>query len=125
MSISAAHAAELLNKDFGATNYTPPATWYVGLLTAATELSGGSYARVALTNNTTNFPATATNSITNGVAFSFPQASAGWNQADTVGLFAASSGGAAKYTDSLDVPVTIGTGQTLEFAVGALTIRLT
>jgi hypothetical protein len=43
---------------------TRPTAWYVGLFTAApsdtgggTEVSGNGYARVAITNNATNFPA--------------------------------------------------------------------
>lgn len=56
--------AKLLAKLNGATDFTPPATWYAALMTASptdagsgTELTGGSYARKAVTNNTTNFPA--------------------------------------------------------------------
>jgi hypothetical protein len=56
--------AQLLAKLNGATNFTPPATWYAALMTASptdagggTELTGGSYGRVSKTNNTTNFPA--------------------------------------------------------------------
>jgi hypothetical protein len=66
-----------------------PATYHVGLSTAAvteagaaTEPSGGSYARVAVTNNTTNFvidtSVPATPFIKNGTAITFPTATASW-----------------------------------------------
>jgi hypothetical protein len=62
---------KMLDHRYGAVTYTPPATVYVGLLTdtntkaqrdagTVTEVSTANwtnYARVAKTNNTTNFPA--------------------------------------------------------------------
>jgi hypothetical protein len=56
---------ELLDHVFGAAAYSAPATLYVGLSTAdptdddsgLAEPSGNGYARVAVTNNATNFPA--------------------------------------------------------------------
>jgi len=124
MSILASHAGELLSKDFGAVNYTPPATWYVGLLSGGTELTGSNYARVAVTNNVTNFPTVTTNAIVNGTAITFPAASADWLTVDEVALFIASSGGTAKYRGNLDPTVTVRSGQIREFAAGDLTIRL-
>ena len=124
MSILAAEAAQILNKLFGATNFSSEATWYVGLLSGGTELSGGSYARVAVTNNTTNFPNVAANIMVNGTAITFPQATANWNTADQVGLYTASSGGTLKYKDDLEAPVTVLTGQTRSFAAGDLKIKL-
>ena len=124
MSILAAEAAQILNKIFGATNYPPAATWYVGLRSGGTELSGGSYARVAVTNNTTNFPNISSNEMVNGTAITFPQATADWDQADEVALYTASSGGTARYVGSLDNPVIVRTGQTREFAAGDFKVRL-
>ena len=124
MGIAASHAGEILSKDFGGVNYTPPATWYVGLLSGGTELSGGSYARVAVTNNTTNFPTVTTNLMVNGTAITFPQASADWSTADGFALYTASSGGSPKYSGDLDNPITVRTGQTRSFAAGDLKIKL-
>jgi hypothetical protein len=124
MSILAAEAGQILSKVFGAVNFSAEATWYVALRAAGTELTGGSYARVAVTNNTTNFPTVATNEIVNGVAITFPQATADWTTADEVALYVASSGGTAKYVGSLDNPVTVRTGQTRQFAAGDFKVRL-
>jgi len=126
MGIAASRAADILNKEFNGTNYTPTATWYVGLRGAGTELTGGSYARVSVTANSTNFPViSGTNIIVNGTAITFPQATADWSQADEVALYTASSGGSPIYTGALDSPVTVKTGQTRSFAAGDLKIKAT
>jgi hypothetical protein len=124
MSILAAEAGQILSKLFGAVNFTAETTWYVALRAGGTELSGGSYARVAVTNNTTSFPTVSTNIMVNGTAITFPQATADWTTADEVALYTASSGGTAKYVGSLDNPVTVRTGQTRSFAAGDLKVRL-
>ncbi len=122
MSILSTHAAQILNKEFGGTNYTPEATFYVGLRAGGTELSGGAYARVAVANNVTNFAAVAANIKVNSTAITFPQANADWLTADEVALYVASSGGTPKYTGVLDNPVTVRNGQTRSLAAGALKI---
>lgn len=75
----------------GGVTFTAPATLYVGLLTTApndastsgalspgVEVTGGSYARVAVTNNATNFPAASGGAKANGTAITFPAPSANW-----------------------------------------------
>jgi hypothetical protein len=124
MPILTTQAAQILNKEFGGTNYSPNGSWYVGLRSGGSELSGGSYARVPITNDTTSFPNVAANVMVNGVAITFPQASADWATADEVALFSASSGGTPKYTGVLDTPVTVQSGQTREFAPGDLRIKM-
>ena len=72
----------------GAFSYTVPTTLYLALYTTAptsagggVEVSGGSYARVAITNNSTNWPASSgggPGTKANGAAFTFPTASAAW-----------------------------------------------
>ncbi len=124
MSILAAQAAQILNKEFNGTNYSAVATWYVGLRSGGTELTGSGYARVAVTANTTNFPAISGNEIVNATAVTFPAASGDWLTADEVALYIASSGGTPKYTGTLDITVTVRSGQTREFAAGDLKIRM-
>ncbi len=96
--------AKWLDHTFGNTAYSAPATVYVGLFTVlpvdagtgGTEVSGGSYARVAVTNNTTNWPnASAGNPTTksNGAIFTFPTATADWGTVVGLGIFDASTSG--------------------------------
>jgi len=82
---------------FGGTTYAPVATWYVGLFsvaptdsTAGTELTGGGYARAAVSNNTTNFPAA--NPAVNGADVTL-FTSSGSHTAVAMGLFDAVTGG--------------------------------
>lgn len=125
MSISDAAGADFLNLDFNGASYTPPATWYVGFRGNGTELSGNGYARIALTADSTNFPVTATKSITNGVEFETPVATGGdWAQADEVGLWDASTGGSPRYYDLLDAPFTLLNGRKRTFEISALQIKL-
>lgn len=125
---------KVLNHLFGATSYTPPGTLYVALFTAApsdsgggTEVTGGSYARVAVTNNTTNFPnatGTSPTSKSNGTTITFPTATANWGTVVAFGIFDASSGGNLICWADLNANKTINNGDTASFAASALTITL-
>ena len=91
-----------LNESLGGTAYAAPATTYVALYSASptdasagTELAGGGYARVAVTNNTTNWPAG--NPKSNGTAVTFPVATADWSRAYSWQILDASSGGNRMY----------------------------
>jgi hypothetical protein len=81
----------VLDHFLGGVASTAPATVYVGLLTTApndastsgslspgVEVTGGSYARVAVTNNATNWPAASGGAKANGTAITFPAPSANW-----------------------------------------------
>lgn len=80
--------AALLNHILRNTAYSKPSTIHIGLFTAdpgesgATgEVSGGSYARAAVTNDNVNFPQCAvsgTPTKTNAGIISFPTATAAW-----------------------------------------------
>ena len=114
-----------LNHDFNGAEYSHPTTWYIGFRAASVELSGNGYARTALTANTTNWPTTATNVMSNGVQFTTATASGGnWAQADEVALYDASSGGNLWYWDLLDAPFTLLETRFRTFPAGALQIRM-
>jgi hypothetical protein len=129
-ALSTTASNNLLDKEFGATNYTPPATLYIALYSSApandgsggTELSGDAYARVAVTNNTTNWPNASAKVKSNGTAITFPQATADWVEAEAVVIFDASSGGNVRAFGYLDEPAAITNGQTAEFEAGDLEI---
>lgn len=118
---------ELLDHVLGAATYTPPVTIYCALYTAApsdagggTEVSGTGYARVAITNNATNFPAASGGSKSNGTAVTFPTAGGSWGTVTYFGYFDASSGGNLLRYGALGTSKVVGTGDTPSFAVGAL-----
>jgi len=112
----------------GGVSYTPPATVYIALFTAAptdagggTEVSGGGYARVAVTNNTTNFPAASNGSKSNGTTITFPTATADWGTVVAVGIFDAATNGNLLFWANLTTSKTIQNGDTAQFAAGSLT----
>ncbi len=120
----------IINHIFRGTSFAAPSTLYVALYTAAptdagggTEVSGGSYARVAVTCNTTNWAAPgATNGTTsNSNAITFPAATANWGSIVAVGIFDAASGGNLLIwlTQS---SIAVNSGQTASFASGALSV---
>lgn len=127
--------AELLDHVFGDSAYTAPGTLYIALFTAApsdsgggTEVTGGSYARVAVTNNTTNWPnatGTSPTSKANGTVITFPTATANWGTVVAFGIFDASSGGNLIAWADLTTNKTINSSDTASFGVGSLTITLT
>ena len=123
---------EILDHLLSAATYTPPATLYLAVFTAAptdagggTEVTGGSYARLAVTNDATNFPAAVAGAKSNGVALTMVTASANWGTIVAYALFDASSAGNMIGWADLTSSVIINNGDTLRFAAGALTYSLT
>ena len=126
---------KLLDHVFGATAYTAPATVYIALFTTlpgeagtgGTEVSGGSYARASVTNNTTNWPnATAADPSTkkNGAAINFTTPTADWGTVVGFGIYDASSSGNLLWFGSLTSNQTINNGNTVSFSVNDLTLTL-
>jgi hypothetical protein len=118
---------KVLDLLLGAVSYTVPTTVYVALYTAAptdagggTEVSGGGYARVAVTNNTTNFPAASNGSKSNGTTISFPTATADWGTVVAVGIFDAATAGNLLFWANLTTSKTIQNGDTAQFSAGSL-----
>lgn len=127
---------------FRAQAFTPPATMYVGLLTSApsdsgggTEVSGGSYARVAVTSSLTNWAGTQASGSTvassgtsgttsNNSPISFPAPTANWGTVSHFGLYDASSGGNLLWWGSLTQAKTINNGDAApSFAAAALALQ--
>ena len=119
--------------------WTVAATLDVGLSTAAcsdssigTEVTGGSYARVAITRSLTAFAGTQSAGSTtassgtggqtsNNAAINFPTPSAGWG---TVTHFFVMSGTNIVLCQALTTSKTINSGDTVSFAIGALTVTI-
>jgi hypothetical protein len=120
----------ILNHILSGTTYTPAATTYIALFTVApvdagtggTEVTGGSYARVSVTNNATNWPAASGGSKSNGTTITFPAATGTWGTVVTFGIYDASSGGNLLYFGSLSTAQSVVNGNTVSFAASSLTI---
>ena len=113
---------ELIDFLIRGQTYTPPANWYIGLLTAApsdsaagTEVTGGSYARVAVASSMANWAgtqgagttvaSTGTGGTTsNNNAITFPAPTANWGTVTNFGFYDAASGGTLKIHAALTTP---------------------
>lgn len=110
---------KILDQVFGATAWTAPVTLYLALFTAApsdsgggTEVTGGSYARKAVTNNSTNFPNASSGSKALGVDQTFVTPTADWGTVTHVGIFDASSSGNLVAWGALAVSKNVQNGDT-------------
>lgn len=121
----------LLDHVLGGGDYTRPGTVYVALYTSAptdsgggTEVTGGSYARVAVTNNGTNWPSASGGAKSNGTAITFPTATASWGEIFAFGILDDPSAGNLLAWGDLSASKTVGDGDTAEFAIGDLDLTL-
>lgn len=124
---------EVLDHVFGAATYTPPATLYVALYTviptdanaSGTEVTGGSYARVAVTNNLTNFPAASAGAKANGTAITFPAPTANWGIVVGFAIYDAATAGNELAWGAITPNKTVNNGDPApSFAIGDLDITL-
>lgn len=106
--------------------YTPVATVYVGLHTSATgddnsgtEVSGGSYARTAIT-----FGSPIDGATSNSALVTFPTATASWSQVTHFGIYDSASGPNLLYWGALTVQKTVDNGDIFTIPAGNLTVTL-
>lgn len=107
---------------------TRPTAWYVALYTVApgetgggTEVSGGSYARTAVTFTVSG---TAPTTASNSAAVEFPTATGSWGTIVAAGIFDAStSGNLLAYAD-LTTSKTVDSGDVLRFNTGEIDVTL-
>ena len=113
---------DLLN---GKTAFALP-TAYLALFTGAPsdtgggiEVSGGNYSRVATTGAT--WTAASGGAASNALAITFPVASAPWGTVSHYATFDAPTGGNMLRWAKLLGPKVVPAGETVSFAIGALT----
>jgi hypothetical protein len=118
----------LLNGTLNGTTYTAPTTIYVGLYTSdptdantGTEVSGGSYARKAVTFATASGTS---GSVATNADVTFDEATAAWGIVSYIGILDALTGGNLLYHTELDVAKDIDTGDIFLIQTGNLTVTL-
>ncbi len=134
---------KLIDFLFRGQSYVPPGSWYIGLLTAApsdsaagTEVSGGSYARVAVACSLANFAGTqgagtttvssgSSGTTSNNGAITFPAPTANWGTVTHLGVYDAASGGNLCFQVALSASKVINSGDAApSFAIAALTAQI-
>jgi hypothetical protein len=119
----------LINATLRNTTYTSVATVYVSLWTSnptdagsGTEVSGGSYARTAVT-----FGAPSDGASLNSADVTFPTATASWGTVGWIGINdSATSGGSDHllYHTALDTAKAIDSGDIFKISTGNLSVTL-
>ncbi len=116
----------LINAVLRNTTYTSPATVYVSLYTtdptdadSGTEVSGGSYARTAVTMGAPSDGVT-----TNSADVTFPTATASWGTVTHIGIHDASTSGNLLFHTPLDTSKTIDSGDIFKITTGNLSVTL-
>jgi hypothetical protein len=116
----------LINATLRNTTYTSVATVYVSLWTSdptdagsGTEVSGGSYARTAVTMGAPS------NGVSlNSADVTFPTATASWGVVGWIGINDASTTGNLLYHSPLDTSKTIDSGDIFKISTGNLSVTL-
>ena len=116
----------LINATLRNTTYTSVATVYVSLWTSdptdagsGTEVSGGSYARTAVT-----FAAPSNGVTTNSADVTFPTATASWGVVGWIGINDAATSGNLLYHTALDTAKAIDSGDIFKISTGNLSVTL-
>jgi hypothetical protein len=132
MGFSTTKKNEVLNKLFGAADFTPPANYYLGLSTTQpaddgsgiTEPSGGSYARVTIPNTDAYWNGASGGETSNEQDAEFAVATGAWGTVGWWVLMSLASGGVMHHWGVIQTPRVIASGDTLRFLAGDLVIRL-
>ena len=116
----------LINVTLRNTAYTAPATVYVSLWTtdptdagSGTEVSGGSYARTAVT-----FAAPSNGVSLNSADVTFPTCTSAWGTVGWIGINDALTSGNLLYHTALDTSKTIDSGDIFKITTGNLSVTL-
>jgi hypothetical protein len=92
---------QILDKCFGSTDFTPPATHYIGICTGCSTdgvivgeptIGASGYTRMAVDNDKVTWDSAASGALSNLISVTFPQASGDWGILDTIIISSAASG---------------------------------
>ena len=124
-----------LDHILGTATLTSPSAVYVGLFKSTVdnattlanledniqtdEVSGGSYARVVAT-----FDSSVAGSASNTSDITFTTATANWGEVSHIAVMDAATGGSVIVAGALDTAKTIESGDTFEITTGNLTVTL-
>lgn len=117
---------KLVDHTLGTTSYTVPSNVYVALFLtdpgdsgSGTEVSGNGYSRQLVT-----FGASSGGSASNSTQETFTASGGSFGTVTHFGIYDASTSGNLLYHGSLASSKLVGDGESLVFAIGALTVTL-
>jgi hypothetical protein len=134
MAATTYSANDILNKEFGGTQFTPPANWFLALSTTYSSYSGSNvseptdpnYARVSIANTKANFSTATSGSVYNLNTISWPQSSGSFGTILEVDFFdaSASSSSHLRHKIILASPRTVSGSSVFSLVPGALSFSL-
>ena len=131
---------KLVDQLFRAQSAPATSTLYVALYTAApsdtgggTEVTGGSYARVAVTSSLANWAGTqsagsttvssgTSGATSNNNSITFPTPTATWGTVTHFAIYDATSGGNELFWGALTIAKTVNPGDTVSFPAASLSV---
>lgn len=131
---------KLVDQLFRAQSAPTTSTLYVALYTAApsdtgggTEVTGGSYARVAVTSSLANWAGTqsagsttvssgTSGATSNNNSITFPTPTATWGTVTHFAIYDATSGGNELFWGALTIAKTVNIGDTVSFPAASLSV---
>jgi hypothetical protein len=123
---------KVLNLLMGSAAYSVPATLYIAALTAVptdagggTEVSGGGYARISVTNDTGTFPTSVAAEKNLGTSKAFPEATTNWGTVQSIGIFNHPTAGDLLMWAAISPGQLINTGDILRIPAGTAGLRVT
>lgn len=126
------YGAALAAQSFLGKSLSIPNTLYVAVMTASpnatstgvslNEPTGGSYARVAVTNNSTNFTFDGYNAVYNATDIIFPVATGFWGRLGYWALVDAATSGNVMAYGTLNPVATVVSGDRLTIVANSLSI---
>ncbi|MBD2771144.1 phage tail fiber protein [Iningainema tapete] len=129
-SLSDYAEAQLLNQLFGGVPYAIPNILYFGYMVGVpgetgpgAEPNSGNYQRVAVTNNTTNFPVTANQIKTNAIEIQFESATSNHGLVQAVGIWDSPTSGNMLVYFPLANPISIGVSDAMRIPAASLTLQ--
>jgi len=133
----------LIDQIFRGQAFSFPSTLHIGLYTTnptdtggGTEVTGGAYARVAVSNSLANWAGTqaaastvastgTSGTTSNNNAITFPAPTANWGTINGFGIFDAASSGNLLFWGALTTPKTVNNGDAAPaFSAAALSIQI-
>lgn len=133
MNTTTFYKTEVANAILGASTYSKTGNVYAALHTADPTAAGNvgeltigtnAYARVAVTNDGTGFPAASGGVKSNGAAVTFPAATGSWGSVTHFSIKDASTGGNTLFYGSLTTAKTVASGDTISIPAGQLVLTI-
>lgn len=133
MSITYYSASRIMNKLMNNAVLTQPSSYYLALSSTLPAIDGSNitepvslgYARVVSPSDSSTWSTSTTNTLSNLIAFTFPESTGSWGTMGWFVLFDALTSGNAWFFGALSPSVAVAANTEVRFAAGSLVVTMT